>query len=118
MKSSLLACTWRTLLLAACVLSAPVRAQEVAEIPFFHAPAGTAALGGGIRGGQVHGQYPDLTLGNELDIGSGIFIPTLPTDALYASLGRWMGVKTPDLAQVLPNLNRFPDAMQRIDLFA
>ena len=26
--------------------------QEVAEIPFFNAPEGTAALGGGIRGGQ------------------------------------------------------------------
>lgn len=75
-------------------------------------------MGGGIRGGLVHGHYPDLTLGNELDIGSGIFIPTLPTDALYASLGRWMGVKDLDLARVLPNLNRFPDAMQHIDLFA
>lgn len=74
-------------------------------------------MGGGIAGGQVHGQYPDLTLGNDLDIGSGIFIPTLPTDALYASLGRWLGVNDSDLVRVLPNLNRFPDTMQRIDLF-
>jgi outer membrane scaffolding protein for murein synthesis (MipA/OmpV family) len=29
-----------------------VTAQEVAEIPLFNAPQGTAALGGGIRGGQ------------------------------------------------------------------
>ncbi len=35
-----------------CFLAAQVGAQEVAEIPFFYAEPGTAALGGGIRGGQ------------------------------------------------------------------
>ncbi|MCH8303363.1 MAG: MipA/OmpV family protein [Proteobacteria bacterium] len=36
----------------ACCFAAQLRAQEVAEIPFFYAEPGTAALGGGIRGGQ------------------------------------------------------------------
>lgn len=36
-------------------------AQEVAEIPFFHAPPGTAALGGGLR----FGQSPYLASDNE-----------------------------------------------------
>jgi outer membrane scaffolding protein for murein synthesis (MipA/OmpV family) len=44
-------------LLAACLISAisfsPLaQAQEVAEIPFFNAPDGSAALGGGLRFGQ------------------------------------------------------------------
>ena len=33
-------------------VAATVSAQDVAEIPLFHAPQGTAALGGGIRMGQ------------------------------------------------------------------
>lgn len=38
----------------ACALSlaSAAKSQEVAEIPFFNAPEGTVALGGGIRGGQ------------------------------------------------------------------
>jgi len=43
----------RSLIFAAAFLFAGSSlAQEVAEIPFFHAAPGTAALGGGIRGGQ------------------------------------------------------------------
>ena len=43
-----------TLLASAAVFSALPRAdaQEVAEIPFWHTPEGTAALGGGLRFGQ------------------------------------------------------------------
>ena len=43
-----------TYLVAALILCAASTAysQEVAEIPFFHAPEGTAALGGGFRLGQ------------------------------------------------------------------
>ena len=43
-----------TSLITLCVLAAaPSHAgQEVAEIPFFNAPPGTAALGGGVRLGQ------------------------------------------------------------------
>jgi outer membrane scaffolding protein for murein synthesis (MipA/OmpV family) len=39
----------------------PASAQEVAEIPSFHAPPGAAALGGGMR----FGQSPYLTSDNE-----------------------------------------------------
>jgi outer membrane scaffolding protein for murein synthesis (MipA/OmpV family) len=42
----------RIALALAAVLPATAVAQEVAEIPFFHAPPGTAALGGGLRSGQ------------------------------------------------------------------
>lgn len=59
--------------------ASPLAAQEVTEIPFFHADPGTAALGGGIRGGQS----PYLETTNEeqrkLDL-----IP------LYLYEGRWL----------------------------
>ena len=35
-----------------CILTGAIAAQEVAEIPFFHAEEGSAALGAGIRFGQ------------------------------------------------------------------
>lgn len=44
---------WRPSLLSAVLLiAANSAAQEVTEIPFVNAPAGTAALGGGLRSGQ------------------------------------------------------------------
>jgi outer membrane scaffolding protein for murein synthesis (MipA/OmpV family) len=42
----------RSLLSAVLLIAANSAAQEVTEIPFFNAPAGTAALGGGLRSGQ------------------------------------------------------------------
>jgi len=49
------------IILIAMLLGSQINAQEVAEIPFFHAPDGTAALGGGIR----FGQSPYLATDNE-----------------------------------------------------
>ncbi len=48
--------------------AAGVRAQEVAEIPIFNAPAGTSALGGGIRGGQSPYLAPDNDDQRRLDL--------------------------------------------------
>lgn len=73
-------------------------------------------MGGSVKGGRILGQYPELTLGGDLDIGSGIFVPTLPTDALYASLGTWFGAKDRDLHTLLPNLSKFTPAQQGLDL--
>jgi outer membrane protein len=43
----------RAVIFVSAMLAAPAYAQyEVAEIPFFHTPDGTAALGGGLRLGQ------------------------------------------------------------------
>ena len=54
MKSSRNAKVMVTKLAATSILllATTARSQEVAEIPFFHAPDGTVALGGGIRLGQ------------------------------------------------------------------
>ena len=49
------------IVIALLLVSGSLRAQEVAEIPFYTAPPGTAALGGGLR----MGQSPYLATDNE-----------------------------------------------------
>lgn len=69
----------------------------------------TLVMGNAINGGHVLGDYPSLALGddNPLDIGNGVLIPTLSTDALYAQLAQWFGVPSSHLHLLLPNLNHF-----------
>ena len=64
----------------ALILSAHfAAAQEVAEIPFFHAPNGTAALGGGLRFGQNPYRAADNEDQRQFDL-----VP------LYLYNGRWL----------------------------
>jgi outer membrane scaffolding protein for murein synthesis (MipA/OmpV family) len=65
--------------LAGCLVATTISAQEVAEIPFFHAPPGTAALGGGIR----FGQSPYLATDNE----DQRLLDLIP---LYLYNGKWL----------------------------
>ena len=64
-------------------------------------------MGGAVNGGQIYGQYPDLTPGTDLDLGRGRFLPTTSIDEFYAELALWFGVSSSDLDQVLPNIGRF-----------
>jgi len=50
-----------TAIVLALLISSVANSQEVSEIPFFNAPEGSAALGGGIR----FGQSPYLASDNE-----------------------------------------------------
>ncbi|MEP2595408.1 MAG: hypothetical protein ABJI92_17120, partial [Kangiellaceae bacterium] len=70
----------------------------------------TLVMGNQVRGGQIFGQYPKLSLGkdNPLDIGDGVLIPTLATDELYAELALWFGVEKNQLDLLFPNLKNFP----------
>jgi len=66
-------------------------------------------MGGDVRGGQIYGQYPKLSLGdnNHLDVGNGVLIPTTPTELLYKELAEWFGVSTADSHRLFPNLSNF-----------
>ena len=66
-------------------------------------------MGGAVKGGQMYGQYPDLALGQNLDVGDGVLIPTTATDEYFAELALWLGVSRSDLPLVLPNLTNFFD---------
>lgn len=70
-------------------------------------------MGAGVAGGSVFGQYPDLTLGSELDLGRGRFLPTTSVDEFYAELALWFGVAPDQLSSILPNIESFyaPDTM-------
>ena len=66
-------------------------------------------MGGSVNGGQVYGEYPDLTPGLPLDLGRGRYIPTTSTDEFYAELALWFGLSGAQLPAVLPNIGRFYD---------
>lgn len=65
-------------------------------------------MGGGVRGGQVYGQYPNVALGNSpSDVGRGRWIPHVSVDQYGATMARWFGVAESDLPQVFPNIGNF-----------
>jgi uncharacterized protein (DUF1501 family) len=64
-------------------------------------------VGGAVRGGDIYGKMPDLTVNGPDDTGSGRWIPTTSVDEYSATLARWFGVSDSDLPLVLPNIGRF-----------
>jgi len=66
-------------------------------------------LGDAVRGGSLYGQYPQLVLGGPDDAEKeGRWIPTTAVEQYGATLARWFGATSADLATVFPNLARFP----------
>ena len=68
----------------------------------------TLVMGEAIKGGKVFGEYPSLALGNSLDVGDGVLIPTTATDQLYGELATWFGVRPSELPKLFPNIGNFP----------
>jgi len=64
-------------------------------------------MGGGIRGAQVYGHYPELSSLNPLNIGHGVYAPTTSNDQYFAKLALWLGVPLSKIGYVLPNLWAF-----------
>ena len=64
-------------------------------------------MGGAVKGKDIYGTYPDLFLGNHLDVGRGRLIPTMSTDEYFAELALWFGVEKSELSLVLPNIANF-----------
>ena len=72
-----------------------------------HAWGGHAlVMGGGMQGGKILGEYPNLSDPN-LRIDGGRFIPTTSCDEYFADLAIWLGASPSDLYDVLPNIGRF-----------
>ena len=64
-------------------------------------------MGGSVAGGLIYGHYPELSPGNPLDTGRGVYAPTTSVDEYFAELALWFGVPPSDLATVLPNVGTF-----------
>jgi len=73
-----------------------------------HAWGGNAlVLGGAVNGKNIYGTYPNLHLGNTLDVGNGRLIPTTACDTYFAELALWFGASSADLDLILPNIKNF-----------
>ena len=68
-------------------------------------------LGGGVRGGQILGKYPDQL--KKVKNAHGKMESTTSWEALWSGVGEWLGLDPAQLAKVLPNAANFPKA----DLF-
>ena len=75
-----------------------------------HAWAGNQiVMGGDVKGKDVYGTYPNLTLeDNPVNISPrGVLIPTTSTDEYFAELALWFGVPQGQLSEVFPNIHNF-----------
>ncbi len=64
-------------------------------------------LGGAVQGG-VYGAMPEFTLGGPNDANNrGVWIPTISTAQVGATLGRWFGATESNIALAFPTLETF-----------
>ncbi len=64
-------------------------------------------VGGAVKGGDIYGKMPTLTVAGPDDTTQGRWIPTTSVDEYAATLATWFGVSNADLPVVLPNIGRF-----------
>ena len=64
-------------------------------------------MGGGVNGGKLYGEMPELTLNSNDDFGDGRMIPTTSSEEYGAQLAKWFGLTDADISQVFPTLFRF-----------
>ncbi len=64
-------------------------------------------VGGAVKGTEIYGRMPTLTVGGPDDTTQGRWIPTTSVDEYAATLATWFGVSATDLPTVLPNIGRF-----------
>lgn len=65
-------------------------------------------MGGGVKGGDFFGTYPNLALSGPDDISDeGRWLPSTSVDQYGATLATWYGLAASDLRTVFPNIGRF-----------
>lgn len=64
--------------------------------------------GGDVRGGTMHGDFPELRTDGPNSISStGQMLPTTPWEAIWVPLAQWLGVRDEYLWHVMPNMHHF-----------
>ena len=64
-------------------------------------------MGGAVNGRALYGTPPAVADNGPDDAGQGRLIPTMSVDQYAATLARWFGVSTSDMASVLPNIGNY-----------
>lgn len=73
-----------------------------------HAWGGNAmVMGGGVDGGKIFGNYPDLSMNSDHVLERGVVIPTTSAAEYMAELALWYGVSPGDLSDIFPDLSNF-----------
>lgn len=75
-----------------------------------HAWGGHSLVAGGaVKGGQICGQFPDLTVNGGIDCtgNRGRWIPSTAVDQKAALIAKWFGCTDSQIAAIVPNLTRF-----------
>lgn len=72
-------------------------------------------LGGGVRGREIHGRFPNVGVNHDDEVGSGSLLPAIAVDQFGATLGKWLEVGDSQLDVVFPNLRNF--AQRDLGLF-
>ncbi|OAI56203.1 hypothetical protein AYO49_00950 [Verrucomicrobiaceae bacterium SCGC AG-212-N21] len=64
-------------------------------------------VGGAVQGRRTYGKWPVLTVNGPDDTSTGRWIPSTAVDQFSATLAKWFGVGSSNMAKVFPNLSRF-----------
>jgi len=64
-------------------------------------------MGGAVNGRKIYGEYPQLALDSNLEIGNGVIVPTTSADEYFAELAMWYNVPKSNLLDIFPNLGNF-----------
>lgn len=66
-------------------------------------------VGDAVRGRTLYGAYPVLEIDGPEDVGGGRFIPGVSADQYAATLARWFGVDSSQIATIAPSIGNFAE---------
>lgn len=64
-------------------------------------------MGGAVNGQRMLGTFPTIVVNGPDDTGQGRWIPTTSVDEYSATLAKWFGVQSGNMATIFPNIGRF-----------